>query len=91
MQWLRIGITTLGAVKLRQIVQRHCNIRMIGTECFFPYRQRPLVERLRIRIATLGAVKLRQIVQRKGDIGMIGTKAFSLIASERLYNGSASA
>ena len=64
---------------------------MIGTECFFSYRQRALVQRLGIGITTLVAVKQSEIVQRSRNIGMVGTKRFLRIASERLYSGSASA
>ena len=63
-QRLGIGITTLGVIKVSQIVQRLRNIGMIGTEGFFSYRQRPLVQRLGIGITTLGVIKISQIVQR---------------------------
>ena len=47
---------------------------MIGTKCFFPYRQRPLVQRLGIGIATLGSdTELARLFSDARNIGMIGT------------------
>ena len=73
------------------IVQISGDTRMIGTERFLVYCQRPLVQRFRIGIATLLLVQLSQIVQRCRDFGMLRTSAFSLIANERFNSGSASA
>jgi hypothetical protein len=74
----------LGAVKLRQIVQRARNIGMIRTKRFFIDRQRPFVQQFGFGIAPLLSVEKSKIVQRLRDIGVIRTKCFPRIASARL-------
>ena len=90
-QRLGVGVATLILVERSQVVQRIRDIGMIGTEGFLLDRQRSLIQRLGLGVATLILVELSQIVQRFATSGWFGPSAFSRIASDRLYSGSASA
>jgi hypothetical protein len=50
---LGVGVSSLAFVELSQVVERQCNVRVIGTERFLADRQRSLVERLGVGVATL--------------------------------------
>jgi hypothetical protein len=54
---LGVGIASLRVVKLRQIVQRCSDMRMIGTERLFVYLKRAPVERLGVFISGLASRK----------------------------------
>ena len=90
-QRLGFGIVTLRVINRGQVVQRYRNIWMIGTERFFSYCQRPLEQRFGVCIATLVLVKLTRLFSDVATSGWSGPKAFSSIANDRLYSGSASA
>jgi len=49
---------------------------MIGTECLFDDRQRPLVERFGVSVTTLFAIEFSEVAQRSRDIAMIGAERF---------------
>ena len=72
-------------------VQAGRDIRMFGTKGLFANGQGPLVERFGLGVLALSHRTGRQIVQARRDIGWSGPRAFSLIASDRLDSGSASA
>jgi hypothetical protein len=71
---LGISVATLVVVEQRQIVERLCNVRMIGTERLLPDRQRWLVERLGIGVTTLIGVKQSQIVEGCRNVRLVGTE-----------------
>jgi len=52
-EWLGIGVATLGAVQVGQIVHRLRDIGVIGAERHLPDRQCPIVEWVGIGVATL--------------------------------------
>ena len=56
-EWLGIGVPTLGFIQVGQIVQRRRDGGVIGAERFLEDRQRLLVEWLGIGVPTLGAVE----------------------------------
>jgi len=58
------------------VVQRCRNIRVVGTDRFLVYRQRPLKQRLGVGIATLVFVNPGDVVQRCRNIRVVGTESF---------------
>ena len=64
---------------------------MIASEHFLADRHRPLEQRLGLRVTLLPLIKRRQIAQSGGDRGSFEAEQFFMIASDRRYNGSASA
>ena len=70
----RVCVSSLALIERGQIVERYCEIGMIGTKCGFTDRGRALVERLGIGKPALPFVEVGQIVQRSRHIGVIATE-----------------
>src|SRR5260370_38446532 len=72
---LRLLVSALRFVEHGQVVHRHCNIRMAGSEKLPLDPERLLVLRLGLAQSALGLVKGSQIVQVDSDVIAVGAVA----------------
>ena len=90
-QELRLRISTLIAVKQPKIIEIAANRGVLRSQRLFSNGQCAFVQRFGFRKATLPRVQQSQVVDGNADGTMVWPDAFSRMASERLYRGSASA
>ena len=71
---LGLGVAALGLVQLGQVVERLCDIGVVGAQRLLVDRQRALIERLGLGVAALVLVQQGQVVERCSHIGVVGAE-----------------
>ena len=85
------GISAPGVVQQGEIVEASGHVGVFRPQGLFQNGEGASVQRLRLGVAALGAINLGQVVEASGDLRTLRPRAFSRMAKERLYSGSASA
>lgn len=78
--------TCLGERKVRQVVQRRCNIAVLGSESFLVDAQRALIKWFRLGVFTFANPQAGEIVHSARDKAVIGSESLLIDPPDALKN-----